>query len=360
MCPYEEITIYYAEKQKGRMCSSGPVVSAALADMGAGGIVCGHLDSGAPVLTREDGSASGLFVSVSDTRRWILVCVAGCPVGIDAEEKGRTVKPSVVKALHPLEQRYLSVLEQGSSEWKREFLSIWTVKESYMKFCGRGLSMGLSGFSAVDGDLEPAQFVEKKGHPKARVIRCDEALGLVVSVCVDPESSSEGCVIRLKKASVEFPPLVSAVEKAATLLDGRAYSEKGLARKLREQGYSEEEAGAAGSRLAAMGYLDDEAFGERLAEKLYSEGKGRLLVVRTLKEKGVSAELAAELADRVSESFPSEGERALAAALKACGIREPGAAVDEKTAAKAARRLSSLGYESSVIWSVLEKLRRTE
>ncbi len=358
MANNSDIKIYISRKQRGRLCSSGPVIKAVLDAEGLGGLAPDHLDSGAPVLVKEDGGLSEYCVSVSDTKSYILVCLREGPVGIDAEEGSRRVRASAAKALHPLEKRCLEGLEPESSEWRGEFLRIWTAKESYMKLCGEGLRMGLSSFSVVGEDLGYLSEVKREGFPEADLYFAEGPSGLIVSACVP--AGSGALSIDLSRIECAFPPKSTTLEKAAGLLDARDYSEAGLKKRLRASGYSEGEAEEAGSLLKERGYIDDEAFALRLAERLYASGRGRLAVIRGLEEKGVGREPAAEAADKASELFPSEEARALAAAYKACGIKdaEDPEPADEKKLAKAARKLSSLGYESSVIWSVLEKLQR--
>ncbi|MBR0139322.1 MAG: 4'-phosphopantetheinyl transferase superfamily protein, partial [Firmicutes bacterium] len=233
------------------MCSSGPAVKAALEAEGLAGLSPDHLDSGAPVLLNEDGSLSEYGVSVSDTRNFILVCVRKGPVGIDAEEKTRRVKASSAKALHPLEKRCLEGLEPESSEWRGEFLRIWTAKESYMKLCGEGLRMGLSSFSVVGEDLGYLGSVKKEGFPGADLYFAEGPSGLAVSACVP--SGGGDLNLGFSRISCDFPPKTTALEKAAGLLDARDYSEAGLKKRLRDSGYSRDEAEEAGTLLKERG-----------------------------------------------------------------------------------------------------------
>ena len=87
-----------------------------------------HDGDGAPRLS------CGMGISVSDTKNYWCCALTEGAVGLDIEEN-RNVKAVMVKRLHPLEQQYLSGLEPEGREWTEEFLTIWTRKESYMKFC---------------------------------------------------------------------------------------------------------------------------------------------------------------------------------------------------------------------------------
>ena len=67
------------------------------------------------------------------------------PVGLDIQlirEKG--VCSVAKRFFHPEEYRYLQ--ETGFSD----FFSLWTAKESYVKFTGEGITDGFSAFSVVD------------------------------------------------------------------------------------------------------------------------------------------------------------------------------------------------------------------
>lgn len=79
---------------------------------------------------------------------------------------------------------------------------------------------------------------------------------------------------------------------AETLLARRAYSAQGLLDKLLEKGFGEPEAGRAVERLRELGYLDDEAYAQNLADSLARRGYGARRIKQTLKAKGVDGETA--------------------------------------------------------------------
>ena len=108
--------------------------------------------------------------------------------------------------------------------------------------------------------------------------------------------------------------------------------------------------------LQELGYLDDEAYAKSFASDAARKGKGRLRIARELAQKGADAATAKAAIEAAAEEEDqlSERERAMEAARKILrGQEKP----DEKTLARIGRRLSSLGYEPSVIWDVLGKLK---
>ena len=108
--------LYLLKKEKGKKYESKAICEKAL-----------HFD-----LKYEDEKPVGC--SISDTKNYWAIAIGEC--GIDIEENNRKVKPTIVKAFHPNEQKYLEALSFGTSEWYREFLYIWTAKEAYFKRYG--------------------------------------------------------------------------------------------------------------------------------------------------------------------------------------------------------------------------------
>ena len=314
----------------------------------AAGVTLAHDPAGRPYAEAPEG----LFVSVSDTKNWWGMLTASTPCGLDLEENSRNLTAATAKKLHPLEQQYLEGLQPLSREWKAEFLSIWVRKEAYVKYCGEGLRMGLAKFSVLDEALEYAPRVQAKDRPEGYVFSLDAAPELTAAAVLQKPEELE---------SVELCSYAGAAEKdvldeAADLLTARSYFRKDLEKKLQAKGYSREEAEDAAARLQELGYLDDEAFAKDLAAEAARKGKGKLRIQRELSQKGADAQSAKAALEAVQadEEQLSERERAMEEAQKLLrGTEHP----DEKTLARVGRRLSALGYEPSVIWDVLGKLR---
>lgn len=84
-----------------------------------------------------------------------------------------------------------------------------------------------------------------------------------------------------------------AYNKGLDLLSRRPYSEKELARKLREKDFSDEAAEYAVNRLKELSLLDDERYAEMLAEHLYSNRHyGEKRIMQELIFRGIDRETA--------------------------------------------------------------------
>ena len=341
--------IHLIKKEKGRTYKSADIVSAVF------GYGLDHDDSRAPVLNGP--GSEGLFITISDTVNYWACCIEPRRVGLDMEEASRHVKPAVAKRLHKSEQEYLAALSEGSSEWTEEFLSIWTRKEAWVKYKGEGLSFGLSSFSVLDGSLDGvplASFTYK---------------GLIFGIAGDTEAE-------VQRTDYDAPFAKSALEYAADLLDARGYSSGELRRKLEARGYSAEDAAQALEKLKEYGYINDAEYAGSMARRGSASGKSSRLVEAELKNKGVDAELARGAAEELKEG---DNARALAEARKmleklgglpVASIEDDFGGSEEarertreayaqrqKIYAKISRRLAALGYDASVIYSVLEEIR---
>jgi 4'-phosphopantetheinyl transferase len=100
--------------------------------------------------------------NISHTRNAIVVCVSDNPVGVDIE--------SIRKADMRIAKRFftndeLIYITQSETDKDRRFFEIWTKKEAYIKYIGRGLSMPLNSFDVLNitGNIQIYNF-EKYGY----------------------------------------------------------------------------------------------------------------------------------------------------------------------------------------------------
>ena len=340
------IRIQLVKKARGRIYKSEDIIRAIT------GRGLSHDESGAPFFPDDDES----FVSVTDTKNYWACAISDHQIGIDMEEADRQVKPAVAKRFSAPEQEYLAALSEGGREWREEFFSIWTRKEAWSKYKGKGISIGFSRFSVLNGIIE--------GVPLASLIKGDLVFGIA--------GDNEAEIVRFE---YDAPMEKTALDYAAGLLDARAYSQAELSRKLSDRGYGEEEISEAMEKLREYGYVNDEAYASALARRGAEGGKGSARIAMDLRDKGIEKDLARETASEYKEG---EYERALGIARKLLGGGTDGEAEGsgptddpdelsaehkkelyakrQKLVGKVTRKLSALGYEASVIWSVVEDL----
>ena len=93
------------------------------------------------------------YFNVSHTRNAIAVAVSDMEVGVDIEVVRRDE--------HDIAERFFTASEfnyiyNGNIGKEKRFFEIWTKKEAYIKYVGKGLTIPLNSFSVVNGkpDLE--------------------------------------------------------------------------------------------------------------------------------------------------------------------------------------------------------------
>lgn len=103
---------------------------------------------GKPVIGNDHASATGLFFNISHTNGVVIVGVAREPsLGVDVENLDRR-KPSLGIAETFFASAEVEVLrELADLDQQRRFYEYWTLKESYIKAVGLGLSIPLDKFS---------------------------------------------------------------------------------------------------------------------------------------------------------------------------------------------------------------------
>lgn len=82
--------------------------------------------------------------NISHTKDALLIGISDKEIGVDIEKK-RNINIRIAKRFFT-ENEYKYILEKNSSN---RFLEVWTRKEAYAKFVGKGLSIGLNSFDTI-------------------------------------------------------------------------------------------------------------------------------------------------------------------------------------------------------------------
>ncbi len=89
--------------------------------------------------------ARNLHFNISHSGQWVVCALATVPVGVDVERL-RKVNPSLAERFFsPDEVATLRALPEEMQTEK--FIQLWTLKESFLKAIGRGLTRNLNSFS---------------------------------------------------------------------------------------------------------------------------------------------------------------------------------------------------------------------
>lgn len=126
-------------------------------------------------------SASSFEFNVSHSGDWVVCAIDTEPVGIDVEQ----IKPiefDIAKNFFTAEE-YRSLTLSKPSEQLPYFYELWTLKESYIKAVGIGLSLPLDSFSFRKDEVLRTITVEEGAYPLyyLQTIRLES--NYVLSVC---------------------------------------------------------------------------------------------------------------------------------------------------------------------------------
>lgn len=104
-----------------------------------------HNDYGKPMLKLFEN----IHFSISHSGEWVLCAFDDSPIGIDVEVIGNNDYGIVKRYFHKNE--WVEFNKKDESDKTSFFYTLWTAKESYIKMVGKGMSIPLNSFSALDG-----------------------------------------------------------------------------------------------------------------------------------------------------------------------------------------------------------------
>jgi 4'-phosphopantetheinyl transferase len=93
---------------------------------------------------------SDFHFNLSHAGEWVVCAVGSKPVGIDVEYI-RPVSLTLAKRFFS-DEEYRAIMEKEVSSRLPFFFELWTLKESYIKALGRGLSLSLASFTISTGE----------------------------------------------------------------------------------------------------------------------------------------------------------------------------------------------------------------
>lgn len=136
----EKILKLSVREKRNQSLAAGVIVPLALERLGyGGGVEIGYGEHGKPLLLQP----GRLFFNISHSGEWTVAAFSDCEVGADIEQ----IKPIDMR----LADRYFAPEERealAQPECSQDlFFRFWTVKESYLKALGTGLSRQLNSFT---------------------------------------------------------------------------------------------------------------------------------------------------------------------------------------------------------------------
>lgn len=134
----KKIMRYHMPDDRKRSLAAGIIIKHILNENGLSENSLSCSENGKPL-------ADGLFFNVSHSGNYVVGVVSDCEVGCDIEKVSSAPMKVAQHYFSPAESEYMN----SEPDKDRAFFTIWTLKESYMKMTGQGLSLALDSFEIL-------------------------------------------------------------------------------------------------------------------------------------------------------------------------------------------------------------------
>jgi 4'-phosphopantetheinyl transferase len=129
-----------------------------------------------------------LHFNISHSGQWVVCAIAPVPVGIDVE-RIRPVKPELAERFFTTKE-FNNLQTLPEEERTVKFIELWTLKESFLKAIGRGLTRNLNSFSVEpNGRLFKVSGEDSSNDHHLKLFEIDP--GYRLAVCAPSVGSCE-------------------------------------------------------------------------------------------------------------------------------------------------------------------------
>ena len=175
----EKILRYKLEQSRKQSLGAGLLLKWALKKHGAAVEQLSYGVNGKP-------EAEGVFFNLSHSGQWAVCAISDGPVGCDVEEIASVREGIAERFFTENEVQHLAQFE--GERRNEEFFRLWTLKESYMKMTGEGMSLGLDRF---EFDMDGQPIVKRDGAICDCHIKEYELPGYKLAVCAESADFAE-------------------------------------------------------------------------------------------------------------------------------------------------------------------------
>lgn len=173
----KKVMRYYRPDDRKRSLGAGIIIKKILNENGLSECDLKYSENEKPVV-------DNLFFNISHAGDYVVGVLSDCEVGCDIEKNDNA---SLKIAEHYFYSSELDYIKTANDK-NKAFFTLWTLKESYMKMTGRGMSLALDAFEVAptaDG------FILGKSQKKRGFFRTMEFDGYIFSVCNEKEFELE-------------------------------------------------------------------------------------------------------------------------------------------------------------------------
>lgn len=120
--------------------------------------------------------------NISHSGAYVLCGVDDSPIGIDVEEVKHIEYEEIAKFFFPTKE-FEYIVNQDLKFKLDRFYEIWTLKESYIKCCGQGLSIPLKSFCIEVDQYKNIKVISNNEYKEHTLKLLDIELGYKVAIC---------------------------------------------------------------------------------------------------------------------------------------------------------------------------------
>jgi 4'-phosphopantetheinyl transferase len=152
-----------------------------------------ELPGGKPVIRPGRAGAAPLFFNLSHTRGVVACAIGQWPLlGVDVERMDREASSDAIARAHFCREEVERLRSCDASSQRSRFCELWTLKESYLKATGAGLSGSLSDVCfefVTDSTLVVRNGLTSQGHWHFALFAVTDDARLAAAVCLPPPVS---------------------------------------------------------------------------------------------------------------------------------------------------------------------------
>jgi 4'-phosphopantetheinyl transferase len=181
-------TLYNSEKAKQQLASESLIRMVVRKEMGMKEIGFGTCPHGKPFIV----GLPNFYYNLSHSGEWVVCATDRAPIGIDIEMV-RPVNIDLAR-LYFSTAEYRSLIGKTEPEKNRLFFDLWTLKESYIKAKGGGLTIPLDSFT-IYSEQGRIRVLSQDGPEEVFFKRYELGLSYRVSVCACNDDFSVGIAL---------------------------------------------------------------------------------------------------------------------------------------------------------------------
>ena len=171
----KKVIRYRMPDDRKRSLAAGLIIRKILNENGLSEDSLKYSENGKPL-------ADNLFFNISHAGDYVVGVSSDREVGCDIEKIVDAPLEVTDRFFHLKEAEYIKSAEDKN----RAFFTLWTLKESYMKMTGRGMSLPLDSFEIIRKDQG---FVLGKSPKRPGFFRTMEFENYIFSVCMESDFS---------------------------------------------------------------------------------------------------------------------------------------------------------------------------